>query len=197
MFIGTYYTKRIFYINTVILLLIYILPESVIRPFVDMFSLHSIGDGFNPIQLITYMFLHADFSHVFSNMIFLLFFAPAVEIELGSKKFLRYYIIMGITSAIGYMLFKEGTMVGASGAVFGVFTYHFLINPTVKFYKLIPLTWIFWFMISKEIYHLWFPLERIAHISHLTGVLTGLFLYLKENNWKLTNYKKYLNLKIS
>lgn len=197
MFIGTYYTKRIFWINIVSLLSIYLLPEKLIEIIVDMFALHSIGDGFNPIQLVTYMFLHADFNHIFSNMIFLLLFAPIVEIDLGPRKFLRYYILMGIISAIGYMLFEEGTMVGASGAVFGVFTYHFLINPTVKFYNLIPLTWIFWFLISKEIYHLWFPLERTAHIAHLTGVLTSLILFLKENNWTIKQYKKYFKLKIS
>lgn len=57
------------------------------------------GD-FNVAQVITYMFLHADFSHLFFNMFSLVMFGRVLESVLGSKRFLFYYISCGMGAAL-------------------------------------------------------------------------------------------------
>jgi len=58
------------------------------------------ADSFMPFQFITYMFLHAGFGHLFSNMFALFIFGPAIENTWGSRQFLVYYMITGIGAAI-------------------------------------------------------------------------------------------------
>ena len=54
----------------------------------------------NPAQLITYMFLHGNFMHLFFNMFALFMFGTTIESTLGSKRFLFYYISCGLGAAI-------------------------------------------------------------------------------------------------
>ena len=55
---------------------------------------------FKPWQFITYMFMHANFSHLFFNMFALWMFGAAVENYWGTKRFLIYYFITGIGAAL-------------------------------------------------------------------------------------------------
>ncbi|MBK0377988.1 rhomboid family intramembrane serine protease [Mucilaginibacter segetis] len=59
---------------------------------------------FKPWQVITYMFMHAGFEHIFFNMFALFMFGPMVEYTLGSKKFFNYYFITGIGALALHML---------------------------------------------------------------------------------------------
>lgn len=77
------------------------------------------------VTIVTYMFLHGEgFMHLASNMISLFFFGPRLEERLGSRRFLVLYFLCGICGALlSLVLFAVapfGSMVGASGAVFGV-----------------------------------------------------------------------------
>ena len=45
---------------------------------------------FHTYQFITYMFLHANFEHIFFNMFALWMFGRTLEYELGQKRFLTY-----------------------------------------------------------------------------------------------------------
>lgn len=58
------------------------------------------ASDFNPVQLITYMFMHADFTHFFFNMFALFMFGITIERTLGQKRFLFYYISCGLGAAI-------------------------------------------------------------------------------------------------
>lgn len=55
---------------------------------------------FNPIQLFTYMFMHAGFTHLFFNMFALFMFGGWLERTMGSKRFLSYYLICGVGAAL-------------------------------------------------------------------------------------------------
>lgn len=59
--------------------------------------------AFNPVQLLSYMFVHASFSHLFFNMFALLMFGSTIERALGSGRFLFYYISCGIGAALVQM----------------------------------------------------------------------------------------------
>lgn len=59
---------------------------------------------FYPFQLFTYMFVHANFMHLFFNMFALFMFGGLLERNLGSSRFLIYYITCGL----GAGLIQEG-----------------------------------------------------------------------------------------
>ena len=64
------------------------------------FALYTIGsDLFRPYQLITHLFMHGNFMHLFSNMFALWMFGAVLENYWGPKKFLTYYIITGLGAA--------------------------------------------------------------------------------------------------
>lgn len=56
--------------------------------------------AFKPFQLLTYMFLHSGFTHLFFNMFALWMFGSVIERALGSKRFLVYYISCGFGAAL-------------------------------------------------------------------------------------------------
>ncbi|MGK6350632.1 rhomboid family intramembrane serine protease [Parapedobacter sp. DT-150] len=56
--------------------------------------------GFHIWQVITYMFMHGGFTHIFFNMFALFMFGPVLEQVLGSKRFLNYYLITGLGALV-------------------------------------------------------------------------------------------------
>lgn len=67
----------------------------------DMMGLHFfLASDFNPAQLITYMFMHANFQHIFFNMFAVWMFGRTLEHVWGPKRFLFYYILCGIGAGL-------------------------------------------------------------------------------------------------
>src|SRR3954469_13919405 len=67
----------------------------------DKLGLHyPFSEKFQPYQIITYMFMHANFMHLFFNMFALWMFGNTLENLWGSKRFLIYYMVTGIGAAI-------------------------------------------------------------------------------------------------
>ncbi len=67
----------------------------------NIFGLHFfLASKFHIYQLFTYMFMHANFEHVFFNMFALWMFGCVMERVWGPKKFLFYYIFCGIGAGI-------------------------------------------------------------------------------------------------
>ena len=58
------------------------------------------AEDFNPAQLITYMFMHGGFTHLFFNMFAVWMFGRILEQVWGPKRFLFYYILCGIGAGI-------------------------------------------------------------------------------------------------
>ncbi|MBQ6691474.1 MAG: rhomboid family intramembrane serine protease [Rikenellaceae bacterium] len=61
------------------------------------------SEKFHLYQFFTYMFLHADFQHMFFNMFSLWMFGRTLEIDLGPKKFLTYFFVCGVGAALLHM----------------------------------------------------------------------------------------------
>ncbi len=71
----------------------------------DILGLHYFAsEKFNPIQLVTYMFLHGDLMHILFNMFALWMFGKTLEEVWGSKRFLTYYMITGMGAAVFHYL---------------------------------------------------------------------------------------------
>ncbi len=74
---------------------------------VHYFGLHLPNSPlFKPHQLVTYIFMHSDFMHIFINMFMLWMFGKTLEDIWGGKRFLIFYIATGMGGGILFMLFK-------------------------------------------------------------------------------------------
>ncbi len=88
-------------------------------------------------QFFTYMFLHADISHIAINMFVLLIFGVPVEMRLKRRNFLLLYFLAGIGSAVFHLAVSPVlnpadwniALLGASGAVFGILTAYAFLYP--------------------------------------------------------------------
>lgn len=124
-------------IGAILIILINIavfIPTGDSDPWKQVLSQHApeVYDG-QVWRLITAMFLHDDFGHIFGNMLFLFVFAQLTEYLVGIPKFFAAYFISGLSGGILSLLTtpREVYCLGASGAVFGIAGY--LIGLT--FYK--------------------------------------------------------------
>ncbi|MDY0405575.1 rhomboid family intramembrane serine protease [Virgibacillus sp. 179-BFC.A HS] len=72
-------------------------------------------------RLLTSMFLHIGFLHLFMNMLVLYYLGTTVEKMYGSLRFFVIYILAGIGGAIASFAFNMNVSAGASGAIFGLF----------------------------------------------------------------------------
>ena len=152
---------------------------------VDIFTplaLYS-GDDFKIYQIISHMFLHSSVSHIFFNMLFLFLFGSIVEKSLGYFQFIILYLTSGIGAAIlQLMIFNETgdncSMVGASGAIFGVVAYSAFIKPSPKILSIFSLRFFVLFLILSEFHSIIFePSEDIAHWAHIGGAITAIFFH--------------------
>lgn len=72
--------------------------------------------NFRVWEIITYMFMHGGFAHIFFNMFALFSFGPIVEYAMGSKKFFNFYFICGIGAAVLQMLVQAYEVHSLTGA---------------------------------------------------------------------------------
>lgn len=94
-------TKNLLIINTLIWVATWLLGRKIGLDISDLGGLHYFSSPlFNPAQLLTYMFIHASFMHLFMNMFALFMFGGLLERTLGSARFLFYYISCGIGAAL-------------------------------------------------------------------------------------------------
>lgn len=93
-------TKNLLIINFAIYLVQMLFP-AFNNLMTDRLGLHLIGASlFNPIQLLTYMFLHGGLLHVLFNMFSLWMFGRVLEQVWGSRRFFVFYMICGIGAAL-------------------------------------------------------------------------------------------------
>lgn len=129
----------------------------------DLLGLHFfMASDFNPAQLITYMFMHGGFQHIFFNMFALWMFGRTLEQVWGPKRFLFYYMVCGIgaglvqelvqyiqyvTELSQYDSVNTGiavipmaeylnlmTTVGASGAIYGILLAFGMLFPNSQMF---------------------------------------------------------------
>jgi rhomboid family protein len=132
-----------------------------------------------PWTVVTYMFLHANFSHIFFNMLVLYFFGPRVEDRLGGGRFLTLYFVSGLSGAATSMVFSpHSPIIGASAAVFGVelaFAY-FWPRAQLLIWGIVPVearTLIVIMTIISVVGGAGIWMHGIAHFAHLGGFLGG------------------------
>jgi membrane associated rhomboid family serine protease len=65
------------------------------------------SDYFRPYQVVTHMFMHANFWHIFMNMWALVLFGQILESVWGPKRFLIYYLVTGLGAAFTFELIQS------------------------------------------------------------------------------------------
>lgn len=161
------------------------------------------GGQFRIYQLVTYMFLHANFSHIFFNMFALWMFGRVIENDLGSKRFLLYYLICGIGAGLIQLgvnwieyssvlnngaspnvlyAYANASTIGASGSVYGLLLAFGMLHPNSRIMLLFPPVALKakWFVIIYGVIELFAGISgtggSVAHFAHLGGMLFGFAL---------------------
>ncbi|MBV8828269.1 MAG: rhomboid family intramembrane serine protease [Acidobacteriaceae bacterium] len=167
-------------------------PRYLESAFIAHYAL--VPDHFRPSALVTSMFLHGGWLHLIGNMWFLLVFGSHIEGALGSGRFLIFYLLCGIASALVQLMLNLGSPVptlGASGAIAGVMGAFVLIYPRAR---VVTLVFIIIFITTIEIpaafmLIYWFAIQLlsglasfssftdqggVAWFAHVGGFLAGL-----------------------
>ncbi|MCS7110414.1 MAG: rhomboid family intramembrane serine protease [Candidatus Caldarchaeum sp.] len=162
-------------------------------------------NGQNLFSLLSYMFVHVDFLHIFLNMFSLFLFGRDVEEYLGSKKFLAVYFFSGIVAAVFHIFYFVAFLslncspyirpipvtclipsIGASGAIFGIMGSYLIFFPTRRlaaFLYFIPViapayVIIIGFILIQTFFMLTTPFSTIAYTAHVGGFVAGLIASL-------------------
>ena len=148
------------------------------------------------------MFMHGGFMHIIGNMLYMWIFADNIEDDLGSTKFLIFYLLSGIGAAMTQVMVdthSQVPMVGASGAIGGVLGAYLINHPKARVLVLIPFGFFSQLIKIKALYVLgfWFILQFIssgggvAYAAHIGGFVSGMILILFFNKKKRTKKKIY------
>jgi membrane associated rhomboid family serine protease len=139
--------------------------------------------------VLTYMFVHHDFWHLFWNMYALFLFGPRLEHLWGTKKFSFFYLLSGLGGLICYSLFFRDSgalLLGASGAIFGVMGAYALQWPKQEVYlfwvlpmRVLTLVLILvGFNLAMGVFGLAGGGTDVAYFAHLGGFIVA-WLYMR------------------
>ena len=154
-----------------------------------LFALNPITFITKPWQLVTYMFMHGGFGHLFFNMYTLYIFGSVLERVWGTKKFLLFYFVTGIGAALVHILVQYLTgsfalTVGASGAIYGILMGYAMLYPDSIMTLIFPPISLKakWFVLIFAAIELLLGITGtqagVAHFAHLGGLIFGLLLML-------------------
>jgi membrane associated rhomboid family serine protease len=173
-------TKNLVIVNLIVFLITLLFRFEGIELF-EFFSLQKLD--FHFYQLVTHQFLHAGLLHLVFNMIGLYTLGESVEHYIGTN-FLSYYLICGVMASVCFLAFTNSTlpMVGASGAIYGLFGLSVCINPNQNIgiifipvgFKALNLAI---FLILIEFLLHFTSSDNIAHMAHIGGFFTGVLIY--------------------
>ncbi|WP_343679355.1 rhomboid family intramembrane serine protease [Chryseobacterium arthrosphaerae] len=146
------------------------------------FNVGAIENRKEYIRLISSGFLHADFMHLFFNMLSLYFFQAAVTFFFGNIGFLIIYFgSMILGNLFSLMIYKKQpwySAIGASGAVSGIIFASIAMAPNEISVNFLP-GWLFGTLyFGYSVYMMLNPKQwdNLGHAAHLGGAFFG-FVY--------------------
>ncbi|MCH5173345.1 MAG: rhomboid family intramembrane serine protease [Bacteroidales bacterium] len=192
-------TRNLILVNVLIFIATLINEEAMISRFALFYPT---SPYFRWWQVLTHMFMHGSFWHIFFNMYTLFIFGSVVERILGSKKFLFFYFVCGLGAAALHMgvqyiemqsfLSSESMVavqsiaqlkltptVGASGAIYGVLIGYAMLFPDSKMTLLFPPVtlsakgMVIVFALIELFTGVTGLASGVAHFAHLGGMLIG------------------------
>lgn len=170
---------------------VYFVQRTVVQPS-DMaealgFQMRDLGRSWYTI--ITYMFVHGGVWHLALNLYTLFLFGPRVERAMGSwREFTRFYLVAGLGGWLAHALFvRDGVLIGASAAIFGVMLAFAARWPETEVYLfgVVPMK-VRWLVAALVVMNLVQGLtpgaaDGTAYLAHVGGVVTA-WMYLRATN---------------
>lgn len=174
---------------------------------------------FKPYQLVTHMFMHGGFAHIFFNMYTLFIFGSVLERVWGGQKLLFYYFVTGIGAAllhVGVMYLElQGFMaeaqagnfmargdiqqllmtptVGASGAIYGLLLAYGMLFPNNVMQLIFPPIALKakWFVIIFGALELLLGVSGGGNVAHFAHLGGMIFGFFLIIYWKKNNRMYY------
>ncbi|HNW44888.1 MAG TPA: rhomboid family intramembrane serine protease [Elusimicrobiales bacterium] len=133
-------------------------------------------------QPFTYIFIHAGFWHFLFNTFMLWMLGRMLEPEMGSRKFLLYFVACGAAAALLTVAWTPGSLrpvIGASGAVYGLLGAFAFLYPdaTVNLYFIFPMSaraMAVLLGLTEFALTMSGPGSNISNVTHLGGLAAGL-----------------------
>lgn len=182
--------KNIIIINILVMIFTWLKPDFMYRTFALFYPASQL---FKPWQVITHMFMHGGFWHIFFNMYTLFIFGTVLERVWGTKKFLIFYFVTGLGAALlhmtvqfveaqmyisqiaensqqammAYQTLKMTPTVGASGAIYGVLIGYAMLFPDSVLTLIFPPVSLKakWFVIIFAVIELFTGIQSISSVG--------------------------------
>jgi membrane associated rhomboid family serine protease len=150
-----------------------------------------IAAGHHLLTILTSMFMHASWSHIIGNMVFLWAFGPEIEDAMGPPRYTAFYLAGGVVSMLAQVLVDPASKLpslGASGAIAAVMGAFLVTYPSDRIRTLLLIGWFvrvtfipsalligFWFLIQLVSFGAVADVESggVAYMAHIGGMIFG------------------------
>ncbi|HMN36414.1 MAG TPA: rhomboid family intramembrane serine protease [Hyphomicrobium sp.] len=194
----TFVTYMLVAINVLVFLLELSLGDAFIREWAFVPARFTLNPGGDAVTVLSAMFMHGGWMHLFGNMLYLWIFGNNVEDRFGSTRFLAFYLVSGLAAAFAQYYFVPHSNipnVGASGAIAGVLGAYLILFPRARVnvvigYNVVPMPAImvlgFWIVLqlfsgvgsiaaTDETMR---DAGGVAYMAHVGGFFAGIVLAL-------------------
>ncbi len=150
-----------------------------------------IFSGHHWVTILTAMFMHASWSHIIGNMIFLWAFGPEIEDAMGRWRYLVFYLVGGLVAMLAQVTASSNSTVpnlGASGAIAAVMGAFLVTYPRDRIrsilliFVFVKITYIpavlltgFWFL--AQLFNAGAVAQvqtgGVAYLAHIGGFIFG------------------------
>ncbi|MCB1483465.1 MAG: rhomboid family intramembrane serine protease [Hyphomicrobiaceae bacterium] len=194
----TYVTYTLVAINVLVFLLELAGGNAFIQEWSFIPARFTRNPSSDAITILTAMFMHGGWMHLFGNMLYLWIFGNNVEDRFGSIRFLIFYLVSGLAATFAQYYFLPHSNVpnvGASGAIAGVLGAYLVMFPKARVnvaigYNVVPMPALvvlgFWIVLqlfsgvgsiatTDETMR---DVGGVAYMAHIGGFFAGILLAL-------------------
>ena len=139
---------------------------------------HDLDHAHRLATVLSSMFLHASFLHIFGNMVFLAIFGPTVEDAIGRVRFVVFYLLGGLVALAAQVAVDPSSTaptLGASGAIAAVLGGYILLYPRARVLALVFIVFLFTLVEIPAVFLLgfWFAEQLYLGATGLAGTGSG------------------------
>jgi len=143
------------------------------------------------ITILTALFMHASWSHILGNMVFLWAFGPEIEDTMNPWRYTSFYLAGGAASMLAQVAADPGSTLpnlGASGAIAAVMGAFLVTYPSDKIRTVLIIGWFirvtlipaalligFWFLVQLVSFGAIADVQSggVAYVAHIAGIVFG------------------------
>jgi membrane associated rhomboid family serine protease len=147
--------------------------------------------GHHLITILTALFMHASWSHILGNMVFLWAFGPEIEDSMTPSRYVVFYLAGGVVAMMAQVAADPGSTIpnlGASGAIAAVMGAFLVTYPHDKIRTVLLIGWFvritlmpaalligFWFLVQLLSFGIVADVQSggVAYLAHIAGIIFG------------------------